>query len=48
MVVWYVMVEEVWYGMLWWRVGGIMRERVPCVQEADPSVPPVKLVAYMY
>lgn len=48
MVVWYVMVEEVWYGMLWWRVGGIMRERVPCEQEADPSVPPVKLVAYMY
>ena len=39
MVVWYVMVEEVWYGMLWWRVGGIMRERVPCEQEADPSVP---------
>ena len=25
--------------MLWWRVGGIMRERVPCEQEADPSVP---------
>ena len=37
-MVWYVMVEGC----------GIMRERVPCEQEADPSVPPVKLVAYMY